>query len=248
LQKQIAPLQTAQVSHEVLLNLFCDENKPQEITPLDLAMVGYLISRKAFDHEIFDSQSTLALRLSADYKAVKRSLERLDELGWITYRGRGNGLPKAISLNIDKLPAAQPIRDKITPDASRLVDYYLVLKRSSVNNKTPTIQNGKLIEAKLKLPRNWSQRQLPSAQRLLTRYGDYEKAAQVVYALFHHEVPGIQSKARRSLHNLLNMLPKARRLQQRERSRMVLEEVAKATEAAFSLPITAIRTNEGRAA
>lgn len=220
MQKQIAPLQTAQVSQEVLLNLYCNEDKPKEITPLDLAMVSYLIARKAFDSEIFDSQATLALRLSTDYKAVKRSLVRLDELGWITYRTCGQGLPKAISLNLAKLPAAQPVRDKITPDAARLVDYYLETRRQ--------------LGAGSKSPRNWKQRQLPSAQRLLTMYGDLEKTAQIVRMLLTHHDHGIQKRARKSMHNLLATIPKARRLQQQERSRATLQQIAQKTEAAFS--------------
>lgn len=220
MQRQLAPLQTDQVSQEVLRNLYCNESKPDKITPLDLALTSYLIARKAFDSEIFDSQATLAVRLSTDYKAIKRSLERLDELGWITYRGRGDGLPKGISLNLSKLPAAQPLRDKITPDAGRLVDYYLELR--------------KRLGIASRLPRNWRQRQLPSAQRLLTLYGSYDKAAQVVQGLFNHADRGIQKKARKSLHNLFATIPKARKLQSQEQSRALLQEIANQTEAAFS--------------
>lgn len=224
MQTQQAPLQTDKVSNEVLLNLYSNEDKPPEITPLDIGVVTYLIMRKAFDHEVYDSQSTLATRLSTDYKAVKRSLERLDNLGWITYRGKGLGQPKGISLNVEKLPAAQPVREKITPDAGLLVDFYIELKRGLAT---------KQIKA-LRLPRNWRQQQLPSAQRLLTMYGNYDAASKVVHALFHHDDRGIQGKARRSLYNLLNTIPKARRLQQQSRSRKSLEEAAKTTEAALS--------------
>lgn len=135
LQNQQAPFQTARVSNEVLINLYSNEDKPATITPLDIAVISYLVLRKAFDHEIYDSQSTLAMRLATDYKAVKRSLARLDTLGWITYRGRGIGKPKGISLNLEKLPAAQPIREKITPDASLLVDFYIELKKSIANKQ-----------------------------------------------------------------------------------------------------------------
>jgi len=224
LQNQQAPLQTDKVSHEVLLNLYSNEDKPSEISPLDICVVSYLILRKAFDHEIYDSQSTLAMRLGTDYKAVKRSLARLDTLGWITYRGEGIGKPKGISLNLEKLPAAQPIREKITPDATQLVNFYIELKRAIATKQIKI----------LRLPRNWHQRQLPSAQRLLTIYGDYDTASKVVHALCYHEDPGIQVKSRSSLHNLLNTIPRARRLQEQSRSRKALEEAAKTTEAAFN--------------
>lgn len=49
--------------------------------------------------------------------------------------------------------------------------------------------------------------------------------------MFHHEAPGIQAKARRSMHNLLNTIPKARRLQEEARSRKAIEEAQKTTEA-----------------
>lgn len=221
---------------EVLLNLYSNENKPQGTTPLDLALVTYLVCRRAFDHEIHDSQHTLSIRLSADYKAVKRSLERLDELHWITYRNRGDGLPKGIALNLQNLPAAQPIRDKITPDAERLVDFYLEL-RKSVNKRAPVIRGGKLIEPRLKLPRNWKQRQLASAQRLVTRYQGYPVASRVVYELFHHPQMGIQTKARKSLYNLFNVIPRVRKIQEQVRSMATLQEVAKATEVTWAAPV-----------
>jgi hypothetical protein len=163
---QTAPLITNHVTIDVLQRLLFSEDKPSRLTPVDLAVISYLILRRTHDHEILDSAQTIAARLSGDRRVIGRSLERLRSLGWVSVGSRGNGRTKAISINIDMLPAAQPVRAKITQDAKKLTWRYMTAL-------------GKM--GRKKFPKNWHTRQFPSAQRILTLCSaDLELAARVL--------------------------------------------------------------------
>jgi DNA-binding MarR family transcriptional regulator len=144
------------VTIDVLQRLYFSESKPKQLKPIDLSVLSYLILRRTADHNIYDSQQTIAERLGSERKAVASSLARLQKLGWVTVGGRGNGRSNAISIHLDGLPAAQPIRAKITQDAKLLAFKY---------------QQALSKMGRRKFPKNWAVRQAPSAQRVLTKCG-----------------------------------------------------------------------------
>lgn len=102
-----------------LQNLYFSENKPTELTPLDILLLTYLILRQTEDHFVYDSQLTLAERLGCERKAVAKSIKRLSGLGWIVSKAswqwsektkrktRSIGKTVALSVNLDKLPQAK---------------------------------------------------------------------------------------------------------------------------------------------
>jgi DNA-binding MarR family transcriptional regulator len=189
---QAAPLQTNQVTVDVLQRLFFSETKPKNLKPIDISILGYLILRRCADHEIVDSHLTVAERVCSDRQTVARSLDRLEKLGWITVAGRGRGLTKAIAVNVDAFPAAQPIREKITQEARELTHRYFVYLQKL---------------GRRKFPKNWLKRQIPSAQRILTRSGgDLALAASI--AGFALSDLRFKARAKMSLYHLLSIWSK----------------------------------------
>jgi hypothetical protein len=163
---QTAPLVTDHVTIDVLKKLFFSDDKPSTIAPVDMGVLAYLILRRSVDHEVYDSYLTIAERLGTDRKTVARSLERLDKLGWASFGGRGIGRTKALTVNAEKLPAAQAVRAKVTQAAKTLTWRYMEgLKKTG----------------RSRFPKNWHTRQFPSAQRILTNCGgDIELAARLI--------------------------------------------------------------------
>jgi hypothetical protein len=171
---------------EVLQNLHFNETKPPTLAPIDLVILAYLTLRRAVDHVIVDSIDTLARRTCASDRTVERSLDRLEKLGWIVVGGRGNGRTNTLSINIDKVPAARPIKDSITQDARSLaIKYQIALQR----------------QGRTTFPKNWLQRQSISAQRIITDCnGDFSLALSIVeYAL---STPKYREKAEESLYDV----------------------------------------------
>lgn len=180
-----ASLLTNHVTIDVLQRLFFSESKPAHLIPIDLNVMAYLILRRCEDHEITDSYLTIAQRVCADPRSIPRSLERLKKLDWIAVRRR-RGTSSTISVNADSLPAAQPIRDKITPEAKRLVGLYM-----------PEVQ-----KERKRLPKNWHTRQFPSAQRILTLCGgDLGTAWEVIRVALM--LPKFKKRAHTSLYHVL---------------------------------------------
>jgi hypothetical protein len=141
---------------DILQRLLFSESKPSRLTPTDIAVMTYLILRRAVDHSIHDSHDTIAKRVCVERKAVMDSLARLESVRWITVESRGLGRTKSISINIEGLPAAEPVRSAITPEAKALVrDYYSELKKMG----------------RKQFHKNWFHRQYPSGQRILTMCG-----------------------------------------------------------------------------
>jgi hypothetical protein len=134
---QPAPLLTDSLTVDVLQRLLFNESKPTQLLPIDIAVMSYFILRRCVDHSISDSQGTIARRVCAERQAVAESLKRLERVGWITVGGRGRGLSREISLNFETLPAAQPIRDKITPAAEFLVTKYMTNLTKNRSYKVP---------------------------------------------------------------------------------------------------------------
>lgn len=177
---------------EVFRKLFFSEDKPKALKPIDLSILAYLILRRSEDHEIFDSFLTIAERVCSDRQTVARSLQRLEKLKWITVGGRGRGRTKGISINVQELPAAQPLRAKITQAAKVLAFRYEKGLQKHFSRH--------------KFPKNWFIRQVPSAQRILTKCGgDLTLAAKMVsHAMSTAPYKG---RAARSLYHLLTAWP-----------------------------------------
>lgn len=188
---QSAPLISNQVTVDVLHRLFFSESKPRRLKPVDLTVLTYLVLRRCEDHEIFDSYLTIAERVCSDRQTVARSLDRLEKLGWVTVGGRGVGLSKAISINADAFPAAQPLRDKLSPAAKFLVGRYAIALKKA---------------GKEKFPKGWLLRQVPSAQRILTNCGDDLQLARWMVGFAMHD-PRFKARAQMSLYNLLAVWP-----------------------------------------
>ena len=192
MKMQLAPLLSNTATVEVLQRLLFSESKPAKLLPLDIIVLAYLIVRRCEDHEIFDSQDTIAKRVCSEYKAVARSLERLQKLGWITFTSRGPGRSKAIGINLEKFPAAQPIRDRITEESR-------ILAREYVKELVK-------VEPRRRFPKGWVERQFPSAQRILTLCGGDAQLAysMMAFAFMHHN---LMKRARKSLYEMLKVWP-----------------------------------------
>jgi hypothetical protein len=177
---------------EILQRLFFSEAKPSILRPVDLSVMAYLLLRRCADHAIFDSYQTIAERVCVERKAVQESLSRLQRVGWISLGGRGIGRSKAIAINLEAFPAAQPVRDKITPEAKALVQEY-VKELHKIGRR--------------KFPKQWATRQLPSAQRILTKCGgDVNLAYYMMGFAFMH--PDLRKRARTSVYHMVCIWPK----------------------------------------
>lgn len=181
-----------QTTIAVLERLMFSEDKNAPLLPVDIAVLTYLILRRCGDHPIFDSFLTIAKRTCSDRQTVARSLERLERLKWVSVAGRGVGRTKAISVNVDTLPAAQPVREQLTPEAKQLAGRYMLALQK---------------RGKQRFPKGWGQRQIPSAQRILTECGgDLGLARTMVgYALRDSR---FSTRASQSLYALLAIWPK----------------------------------------
>jgi len=137
---------------EQLLNLYTSEEHPSKLQPIDIALVTYLVLRRTHDHEIFDSQLTIAQRLCSDRRAVAHSFDRLKSIKWISVRKRGRGMTDAIALNVESLPATRKLRQKITPEARELAERYQLALRALGPRR---------------FTKNWLSRQAANAQIIL---------------------------------------------------------------------------------
>ena len=140
---------------DILRRLDSPANRPSELFPIDYHVMSYLVRRRAIDHEIYDSEQTIARALGyKDRETIAASLVRLEKVGWITVRHRGNWNTLAIQINCDRLPACASVRDKISKEAGLLALWYKgELERNGIR----------------KFHKNWLKRSEPSAQNILTR-------------------------------------------------------------------------------
>jgi len=215
------PLQSDRASCDVLRRLYFSESK-SGLLPVDLNLLTYLVLRKAADHAIDDSEGTLSRRLCIERKAIQRSIARLALTGWITVNGRGIGRSKSISLNLERFPAAQPIRERVTANAKQIAaEYYAALVR---------------VDRKHKFPKGWIQRQQPSAQRLIDRCGGDAKKARDMVAVGFND-PKLQKRVRTSLYHATLIFPQLerayeKRIAERSEQRKNDESTTQCSEAA----------------
>ena len=191
------------------LRNFLSSAKPTSITPVDILLVAHLISRKAEDHPIYDSQQTLARMCNVNWRTIQRSLERLasKEIDWISSPQR-RGKTNALSLKYMNIPAEDTLRLKLTADAKQVAFRY---------------QQAMKKFGRMKFPAQWLAQQFVSAQRILNACnGDMELAAQIVNHAINHQKYG--QRSRQSLYHLYGLWPKVltsytEKLQARERQR-----------------------------
>jgi DNA-binding Lrp family transcriptional regulator len=185
-----------------LRSLYFSESKPESLQPLDVALVTYLILRQSDDHYIRDSQDTLAERLGCERKAIRRSIDRLEKLGWITtdvpYQWSGNTRKKTrvlaktigLSVNLAKLPQYE---DRATRSAV-ISDEAKELAR---RHNAALIKLGKYGR---RPKNNFARMQERAAQRLIDEFGDFETARQAVNFALHD--PRFALAAQKSLYEV----------------------------------------------
>lgn len=191
-----------------LRDLYFSESKPEDITPTDVALLTYLILRETEDHFITDSQETLAARLGCERGAIKRSLDRLKTLGWITVKEQHEWNPKAhrktrsmyapsgLSINMNRLPTAEDRakRSALSEEARHLAAQHTAIVIQNSNGKYK------------RLPKNWERHQTAAAQGLIDRVASYDVALYLVnFALKH---PSHKKAAVRSLAAIRQRFPK----------------------------------------
>lgn len=183
---------------DVLQRLHFSESKPSYLLPLDISLLTYLVLRRSIDHEISDSAGTLAHRLCVERQAIGESLDRLQQHGWITVSGRGVGRSKGLSLNTEKFPAIQAVRERISEEAKFIArEYANELQKAG----------------RRRFPKNWISRQFPSAQRIIDKCGGDAALARSMVA-FGFTDKELHKSVRTSLYHATLIWPKITRAYQ----------------------------------
>ena len=183
-----------QVTVETIRNFLADEHKPTDLEPIDLLHMVYLMLRKAEDGGILDSQQLIARRLNCSVHTISRSQKRLaaSKLDYIA-RTRRKGRTSELSINIDKIPAEEPLRVMLSDDAARLAALY------SIQLRTRRVRR--------KFPKHFVDLQKVSAQRILnTCSGNLELAQRMIEHSL--DMPLHRGKASKSLYHLFGIWPK----------------------------------------
>jgi len=170
---------------------FISAEKPASLNPVDILHIVYLMTRKAEDHSIFDSQQTLARGFNVDVKTIVRSQKRLAKVDYLA-RPQRRGRTNLLSLNILKIPSEAPLLLKITQDAKDLTLRYQTALRKAGQKR---------------FHKNWLAQQFPSAQRLLNECGgDLDLTCWMLgYAM---TTPPYISSFMKSLYHLAGRWPK----------------------------------------
>ena len=154
--------------------LLCAEDKPEEITPIDLLQIARLLVQHADEKDVYTSQDTLAEQLCSSPDSIHRSQERLNKLGWLIVRKGGyRGRTNLYQVDLEKLPIADLKRTVVSQDAKNLA---LQLGRQfKVDNR------------KGKHNRGWVQRWSFIVQGLIDRSGgDIKHVYDVVNFAWQH--------------------------------------------------------------
>lgn len=175
-----------------LMDLYFTENKPAGLKPVDLTLLSYLILRQTEDHYIYDSQETLAARLGCERKTVKRSIENLEKLGWITVKRKWDWnekthrktraiyAPLGLCLNPEKLPKRSKT-DKRSAPSEDAID--LAAQHSDINLRyrlSPYNQGNR------KQPKRWKAHQAYAAQKLIDAVGSERIEDFLNFAIDYH--------------------------------------------------------------
>lgn len=106
---------------EILRDLYFRDKQGEEneIGGTDLAILTYLLVKKAHDHNVFDAKGTIAQRLGISVNTLTRSLKRLEKNGYILTQLRGN-TPTALYVDVDAIKPRQGARSEPSAAAIRL--------------------------------------------------------------------------------------------------------------------------------
>lgn len=195
---------------------FIQAEKPAGVTAIDILQIVHLLSKKAPDHPVYDSQLTLSQYFGCDIQTTRRSQDRLSKLGWLA-RPQRRGKTNALSLLYQNIPSQEIIRRKITPQAKQLAFAYK-----------------QALQGRKRFPKGWLDQQHLSAQRILELCsGDERLAATLIdFACLH---PTFGKRSRQSLYQLLRLWKKitasySEHLQRQERRRQAAEAVQRTEE------------------
>jgi hypothetical protein len=154
-----------------LRSLWCADDKPTQITPLDLGQITRLLLQHADERDVFTSQSTLAEQLCATSPSIIRSQERLSTLGWLIIRKGGyRGRTNLYTVALDKLPVANLARTVVSAEAKHLAAQY---------------GNNLRVEHRKKFMRGWLQQWSFQIQKLIDRAdGDHAHVCSIINFAF----------------------------------------------------------------
>lgn len=150
---------------EALRNLLYSDDKPKWFKTIDALLLSYLVLRMADDHEIFDSQHTLATRFGCDTRTISASVKRLKSHGWVTSRSR-KYTSSALAINRAMLPQERTRRLLPSDDAKELAEDALNVLRQ--------------LNPKRRYTKAAITREVINAERIIGHCGSYEVAFEVV--------------------------------------------------------------------
>jgi hypothetical protein len=116
----------------VLRNLFASkEEKPQEISPTDLALIARLLLQRADEKSVYPSLATLSLELNCSEWAITESFKRLARLGWVTVEtGARRHRTNRYFVVLEKLPVRVELQSAaVSEDAKSLAKTFLGYQR-----------------------------------------------------------------------------------------------------------------------
>ena len=107
------------------------DSKPEEVTPIDLALIARLLLQKADERSAYPSLGTLALELGCGESAISESVKRLKRIGWLQVEsGSGRHRPNRYFVLLGALPVPAPLKTPtVTEDAKSLAKTYLGLQK-----------------------------------------------------------------------------------------------------------------------
>jgi hypothetical protein len=151
-----------------LIQDFLSAEKPEGIGPSEVGLTVCLMACRAMDHPVTHSHQALAQMLGCDARTIMRSEETLKRKEYITQDSR-KGCSKLTMLNLEKLPTAQPMPVRPTPDAEKLVQRYV----TALDKHFP--------QGRRKRRKTWLKSQAWNAQKILNRCGgDLELACRMI--------------------------------------------------------------------
>jgi len=184
---------------DVLFKWVTSTNRPSWMTPVDVALISYLIVRGADDHEINDGIQTLAEATACDWRTVQRRLKKLASNGWLT-SATNKGSTKSFTLtNKYREHLAVPIL--ITPEAQSLANRFIVYQGKNAR----TLKFSKF-ELKRMNRKGYRGIQEVNAAKLIQKVGNEQEAATLVTKAIQD--PRFVKEVKNSLYNVNRKLPK----------------------------------------
>jgi biotin operon repressor len=160
---------------QVLQRLYAAEDKPQNLGPIDLALLTRTLLQHGEEDVLYVSQDTLATQLGCSPDTIGRATARLKDLGWLEVRSGGyQQRTNLYSVNVEKLPqAAALVKTIIGAEAKKLAwNYGSTLK---INSRKKGVLKG------------WVLRWSFHVQRLLNQVGgDSHKVLAVINHCWNH--------------------------------------------------------------